>query len=548
MKHSTNKLKAALCSITLIVWCCSAVAAPKLHDLSIRVMLQTNGDAHITETRRMTIDSEGTEVYIVIGNLGQSQLVNPQVTDETGRQYQYIGAWDIDRSRDEKSGLCGIVTKRDGYELCWGLGESGERTYVTSYTITSMVHRYDDADAFNYMFVAEGMSPEPEHVRLVISRADGQPFTADSTGIWAFRFQGDIQLQDGSIVAETTEPFSRRSAMIVMAQFGVTQFTPQTHADGTFDDLQQQAFEGSDYLDGDDDGEVFFIIFFIIILIALPLIFVAYLVYKWWQRRKVMKDLTWWREAPEGCNLQSANNILNAYRYFTSDYNNLLSACILRLISIGAISIEPHTDQNGNTTQNFVIHPLPDADHQERMVRMIHNIFLKAAGNDTILEPNELRTWMQRRANQSVVDSFVQNLHTKTSIYQYSGQETRDTVRQLFGLRKYLKEFSLLDERHVAELDLWKDYMIYATLFGIADQVIRDMKRINPEYFNMDQVASQMADDMTLPTIYHTFHNSTSRAWVSKAEREARASGGGGHASFGGGGGFSGGGFGGGVR
>jgi len=42
-------------------------------------------------------------------------------------------------------------------------------------------------------------------------------------------------------------------------------------------------------------------------------------------------------------------------------------------------------------------------------------------------------------------------------------------------------------------VSLWKDYMIYATLFGIAEQVIKDMKKINPEYFNMDQVAGQMA-------------------------------------------------------
>ena len=119
----------------------------------------------------------------------------------------------------------------------------------------------------------------------------------------------------------------------------------------------------------------------------------------------------------------------------------------------------------------------------------------------------------------------------------------------MFGLKKFLKEFSLLDERHVNEVSLWKDYMIYATLFGIADQVIKDMKKINPEYFNMDQVAAQMADDMTLPMIYSTMHSSTSKAVANKAAREARASGGGGHTSWGGGGGgFSGGGFGGGVR
>ena len=140
----------------------------------------------------------------------------------------------------------------------------------------------------------------------------------------------------------------------------------------------------------------------------------------------------------------------------------------------------------------------------------------------------------------------MQTLHTKTSLYQY--QDEIEEVRRLFGLRKYLKEFSLLSERNVSELSLWKDYMIFAALFGIADQVIADMKKINPDYFGMDSVAQQMADDATLPVIRSTLHNSTSQAALAKAERAARASGRGGSASWSGGGGFSGGGFGGGVR
>ena len=153
---------------------------------------------------------------------------------------------------------------------------------------------------------------------------------------------------------------------------------------------------------------------------------------------------------------------------------------------------------------------------------------------------------MKSSYNESLTDSFINTLHTKTNIRAY--KKRSDEVRQVFGLKKFLKEFSLLDERHVQEVSLWKDYMIFATLFGIADQVIKDMKKINPEYFNMDQVAGQMADDMTLPLIYSTMHSSTTRAAMSKAEREARAAGGGGHASWGGGGGSSGGGFGGGIR
>jgi uncharacterized membrane protein YgcG len=246
-------------------------------------------------------------------------------------------------------------------------------------------------------------------------------------------------------------------------------------------------------------------------------------------------------------NLQEANNVLNAYKYLHTDYNNLMSACILKLINMGAITIETRPNMKGKMEQNFVIQELKDIDKQPVLMRKIYNIFKQAAGADTVLEPKELKQYMNSSQHQSITDSFINTLHTKTKISQYKDRE--DEVRQLFGLKKFLKEFTLLDERELKEVKLWKDYMIYATLFGIADKVIKEMKKINPEYFNMDQVAAQMADDMTLPMIYSTMHSSTSKAVANKAAREARASGGGGHTSWGGGGGgFSGGGFGGGVR
>jgi len=197
--------------------------------------------------------------------------------------------------------------------------------------------------------------------------------------------------------------------------------------------------------------------------------------------------------------------------------------------------------------QSFVIHHLKHLPTQPLLVRKMLNIFQMAAGDDTVLEPWELKSFMKSSSNRSIVDSFVDTLHSSASASRYKNRI--DEARQVFGLKKFLQEFTLLDERHVNEVALWKDYMIYATLFGIADQVIKDMKKINPEYFNMDQVANQMANDVTIPTIYSTMHNSTARAISNKAAREARASGRGGHTSWGGGGGgFSGGGFGGGVR
>ena len=116
----------------LLLASATASARPQLHDLNILVVLSKNGDARITETRQMSIDSEGTECYIPIGNLNGSDIRDLQVTDETGQTFSNIGSWDINESRSWKAGKCGIVTKHNGYELCWGLGDSGERTYTTS--------------------------------------------------------------------------------------------------------------------------------------------------------------------------------------------------------------------------------------------------------------------------------------------------------------------------------------------------------------------------------------------------------------------------------
>lgn len=550
MKHSRSKWLLVIGCWLLAI---GALARPYLNDLNIRVVLSHNGDAQITETRLMDIDSEGTECYIGLANMGQSTVHNLRVKDETGLEYTCLDEWDIDQSRSWKAGKCGIIEKRNGYELCWGLGDRGHRTYITSYTITSLVHAYPDANAIRHVFLDEAVRPKPENVRLTISTDDGTPLNADSCGIWGFRFIGQLSFEGDSIVVESTEPFQDASALYVMVRFPKGMFEPAIQEDDTFEHKKELAFEGSDYVggDGSDDTSWFEVIIGAAIAffawLAPILGGIWYLFYVWRARRRANKDLLWYRDIPLNGNMQKANDILNAYRYFGTDYNNLLSACILKLIDLGAISIKQVPNKKGKLVGSFVINEFQDACNQPLLLRKLHSIFKMAAGADTILEPHELKSYMKSQSNESVTDSFINTLHTKTRLSAY--KDRQDEVRQVFGLRKFLKEFTLLDERGVNEVTLWKDYMIYATLFGIADQVIKDMKKINPEYFNMDRVAAQMADGMTLPTINSALHSSYTRAYMNKVNREQRASGHGGHSSWGGGGGgFSGGGGGGGVR
>ena len=537
----------------LLISATSVFSRPSLNNLDIKVVLSKNGDARITETREMYIDDEGTECYIGLANMGESQVKDLTVSDETGTRFINVD-WDVDETRDWKTYKCGIVTTNRGYEVCWGLGEEGERTYITSYTITGLVRGYPDADAIRHVFLDTSVSPKPEHAKITIMTADTtMVIDPDSCGIWGFRFEGELRYENGTIVAETTEAMSSEAGLYVMVQFPKGMFEPTVWENETFENKKNEAFEGSDYVGGGDDEDMTLIEWAIFILIyggsALIAVggFMWHIVTVWRARRRANKDLMWYRDIPMNGNLQEANNILNAYKYMHTDYNNLMSACILKLIQMGAITIETRRNMKGEMEPNFVIHQLKDADNQPVLMRKIFSIFKKAAGSDKVLEAQELKQYMKSTCNQSITDSFINTLHTKTSISKYKDRE--EDVRQLFGLRKFLKEFTLLDERGVDEVKLWKDYMIYATLFGIADRVIKEMKKVNPEYFNMDQVANQMADNMTLPLIYSTLHRSTSSAVAAKAAREHRSSGGGGHSSWGGGGGgFSGGGGGGGVR
>lgn len=49
------------------------------------------------------------------------------------------------------------------------------------------------------------------------------------------------------------------------------------------------------------------------------------------------------------------------------------------------------------------------------------------------------------------------------------------------GLKKYMEEFSLLDKREVPELAIWEEFLVYATVFGIADKVLKQLKIVYQE-------------------------------------------------------------------
>ena len=100
-------MRPKLLTTLLLLLAINAFGRPQLHDLNIQVVLMKNGDALITERRQMTIDSEGTECYIGLANMGPSEIKDLSVTDESGVKFLNVD-WDVNESRSWKQMKCGI--------------------------------------------------------------------------------------------------------------------------------------------------------------------------------------------------------------------------------------------------------------------------------------------------------------------------------------------------------------------------------------------------------------------------------------------------------
>lgn len=146
-----------------------------------------------------------------------------------------------------------------------------------------------------------------------------------------------------------------------------------------------------------------------------------------------------------------------------------------------------------------------------------------------------------------VLSFIILNVFKNLSIRKFAKrinvytQEGIDEKEKWEGLKKYMEDFSLLKEREIPELVIWEHFLVYATAFGIADKVIKQLKAIYKELgksFEFDDSSYGYMYFMTNNNFSSSFTNAMSSAFTS-AYSSSYSSG------TGGGGGFSGGGGGG---
>ena len=134
-------------------------------------------------------------------------------------------------------------------------------------------------------------------------------------------------------------------------------------------------------------------------------------------------------------------------------------------------------------------------------------------------------------------------------------QKGEDEQAEWKGLSKYIKHYSLLNERGVFDIIIWEKYLVYATAFGISEKVIEELYASYPyvfteEYWQEERPTKGIIDMACNPSYYNkecsfigfTNEIQTSYNTMQTTMKEYTSTHSSAHyssSSFGGGGGFS---------
>lgn len=552
-----------LCFALLFSLPLSAFAANQVNTMDIQAVIYEDGSMYVTQVWEGDFN-EGTESYIPMNAPDYLTISQLTVSDQNGA-YETVPEWNIDWSFEEKAKKCGIHDTDSGYEICFGISNYGQNRYAIEYKLDNVIGAYSDRDGFNFRFVNDGMNTTPTDVKVEIRLADGMPITDEIADIWGFGYDGQVEFSDGAILAYTESSIYSENYVTVLFSLDKGILSPSRQEPGSFEEVKETAFSGSDYNDTGEEVSTFEAIVTMLLSIGLPIGLII-----WFfrmkkkraekKRQRFAERFGYFRDIPNGGNL-SATYALGRLFEVCED-GAILSTGMLRLIQLGCLS--PVETQEvgfmGKTKETVSLRLIGSShDSMNEYDEYLYTVLESAAGSDAILQAKELERFVSQ--NDKLLRAYIQkcdsagktylnqkhclkrwNTPVKLTDLTPSGEQE---LGELMGLKRYLTDFSLIAERGVKEMPIWRELLTYAMLFGIADQVAEQMKELYP------QISAELTDysqSMATAYSYHYLLYSNMKKAEEQREHEKRSGGGGGFASLGGGGGSIGGGSGGGTR
>lgn len=550
--------------LSWIIFFTYSVKANNLSSISMNIYIDKYGNAHVTEVWDAKLTS-GTEGYKPYYNLGDSKITDFKVMMDN-KDFVFQNYWNVNASFDSKAYKNGINKISNGIELCFGISEYGRHNYVLSYTITNFVHQLNDSQMVYFSLIPYDLSSKPNNVYIKIY-SDFR--YSDTLDVWGYGYNGYAYVYDGYIEMSTKNDLDSDEYMVVLIKFPNNTFSSLSTLNKDFDYYYDMAEEGAIH-----HKKPLWVVILVPLLQVLFFIFVFIILYKTYKTTdtgnqkyklnfgsegKKINDVPNFRDIP--CN----KDIFRAY-YLAYNFNlmrkqtDLLGAVLLKWTKEKKITIDKK-EKSGLFSKEETSIILPtNLEFNNSFEKSLYDMLYEAS-KDGILQSKEFEKWckshyskilkwftevLDRTAENLIQEGKIIEVEKKALVFKYKEYNLDDSLReeakQLKGLKKFLIDFTNIKDREAIEVHLFDEYLMFASIFGIADKVAKQFKEIYPETiydYDYDSVI-----------FIHTFsYDGVHAASVAQSRARSYSSGGGGFSSSGGGGGsFGGGGGGGGFR
>ena len=538
-----------------------SVKAINIDEVDIDAYVDQNGNAHIKETW-VNPKAEGswTEFYKTYDNLGDMTISDFTVSYNK-QPYTYVDSWDINESFSEKSFKNGIYYEDSKTELCFGISNYSSGTYVLTYTINNFIVKLDDADMIYFNFISEGNNINNFHLKLY---AD-EEFSSDIP-VWGYgRKDGTAYVYDGYIEMNSEGSINENQYIVLLAKFPKNTFNSTYSIDKDFNYYEELAKKGSTssvysnpivkFLLGIFSFIISNIWFIIILIIG---IFTAKNMknkigsnkYDFGKEgRKLSNDIPMIRDIP-------TKDLYEVYLYatafnFNKSNTDLLGAILLKWLKEGKITINKVESKISKKEESAIVLNPSFASENEYETKL--HKWMYEASIDGILESKEFEKWCKKNYDKilkwfdnvldyetdKLLENFTLNKDDKSRIIVTD--KFRSEAAKVKGVKLFLNEFSRMDEKEAIEVNMWEYYLMYAQIFGIADKVAKQFKKLYPEV--IEAYEERYGYNFTDYMFIHSISTSGMSTAISSRDRaNAYSSGGGGFSSGGGGGGSFGGG------
>lgn len=518
----------------------------KIEYINVNVEIDEVGNAKVTELWKCKTDypqsGKATEWYRESLNIGNMQPTNVEVS-EYGKDFKEVDRWSKFASKADKTGEYKVSLSPDSSRIIWGRGHDGNHLYKITYTLEDFIKRGKDAQFISWNFISD-YSDVLLGANLKITIKADKKFEKD-TLIYNLHDVGDIENYGVMVLRESLlEEHDDVTLLIKLPMdFAEVDNIVEKTFDEYYEMLKDEKEQKEQKEQIQQIVEfmlkivicvimfvgIYYVYFFkynskkyyantnivsrkiyrkvnnvcLIIVFLLMSLFgacyppvgpivvmvIVYLILASKDDRDIRgkineKDITYYRDIP--CDGEILKIYYIAYQYdIINKEADIIGAIILKWIKEKRIKFN-------KDNKSMLLDKEYDKQNWNNMDEKALYKMLYEASVDGVMEKFELERWsIQTKNNLYQWLKGVRISERKKLIEQgeiilektYKASESMlDIGKQIVGLKKYLKDFSIIDERETMEVHLFEDYLIMAQMLGIANQVEKELGDLYP-YF-----------------------------------------------------------------